>query len=91
MPFYGGRVYTQTIKRSRSGLGTNNRTSNEEIVHTELGQVGTQIDGFTHQTIGNSFYNCFQMDEIVSRSEFSRLGMENSGGMFTRSTDMTSS
>lgn len=84
MPFYGNRVYTQTIKRSRSGLGTNNRTSNEEIVHTELGQVGTQIDGFTHQTIGNSFYNCFQMDEIVSRNEFSRLGMENSGGMFTR-------
>jgi kynurenine formamidase len=84
MPFYGDRIYNQQIKRSRSGLGSNNRTSNEEIVTAELGQIGTQIDGFTHQTIGNSFYNCVQMDEVTSRTEFSRLGIENAGGMFTR-------
>jgi kynurenine formamidase len=84
MPFYGDRIYNQQIKQSRSGLGDNNRTSNEEIVTTELGQVGTQIDGFGHQSIGNSLYNCVPMDEVISRTEFSRLGMENSGGMFTR-------
>ena len=84
MPFYGDRIYNQQIKQSRSGLGYNNRTSNEEIVTTELGQIGTQIDGFGHQSIGNSLYNCFPMGEVISRTEFSRLGMENSGGMFTR-------
>ena len=84
MPFYGDRIYNQQIKQSRSGLGYNNRTSNEEIVTTELGQIGTQIDGFGHQSIGNSLYNCVPMDEVISRTEFSRLGMENSGGMFTR-------
>lgn len=84
MPFYGDRIYNQQIKQSRSGLGSNNRTTNEEIVTTELGQVGTQIDGFGHQSIGASLYNCFQLNEVISRTEFSRLGMENSGGMFTR-------
>ena len=49
-----------------------------------LGQVGTQIDGFPHQSIGNSLYNCFQMDAIATRTGFSKLGIENAGGLFTR-------
>jgi len=84
MPFYGDRIYNQQIKRTRSALGSNLRSSNEEIITTELGQVGTQIDGLGHQSIGNSLYNCFQIDEVITRTEFSRLGMENAGGMFTR-------
>lgn len=84
MPFYGDRIYNQQIKRSRWSTQSNPRASNEEIVTTELGQVGTQIDGFAHQTIGGSHYNCFQIDEIATRTGFSKLGIENSGGLFTR-------
>ncbi|HEX9875138.1 MAG TPA: cyclase family protein [Gammaproteobacteria bacterium] len=84
MPFYGDRVYSQQIKRTRWSTTANPRGSNEEIITTELGQVGTQIDGFGHQTIGDSHYNCFKLDEIVTRTGFSKLGMENSGGFFTR-------
>ncbi len=29
---------------------SNNRGSNEEMVLSEIGQVGTQFDGFAHQT-----------------------------------------
>jgi len=60
MPFYGDRVYNQQLKRTNWPAGSNNRGSNEEIITTELGQVGTQIDGFGHQSIGNSLYNCFK-------------------------------
>lgn len=84
MPFFGNRIFNQQIKRTRWSSASNPRGSNEEIVTTELGQVGTQIDGFAHQSIGNSFYNCFQMDEVVTRTGFSRLGIENSGALFTR-------
>ena len=68
MPFYGDRIYNQQIKRTRWPSGSNPRGSNEEIITTELGQVGTQIDGFGHQSIGSSLYNCFQMGEVVTRT-----------------------
>ena len=42
---------------------SNKRGSNEEIVISEIGQVGTQFDGFAHQTHRNSWYNCFKVDE----------------------------
>ena len=38
---------------------SNRRGSNEELVYGEMGQVGTQFDGFAHQTIGERLYNCF--------------------------------
>ncbi|TMA12779.1 MAG: hypothetical protein E6J89_03760, partial [Deltaproteobacteria bacterium] len=37
----------------------NARVANEELVVTELGQIGTQFDAFAHQMWGDSFYNCF--------------------------------
>lgn len=84
MPFYGDRVYSQQLKRTNWPPGSNTRGSNEEIVTTELGQVGTQIDGFGHQSIGNSLYNCFEMDEVATRTGFSRLGIEKTGALITR-------
>ena len=84
MPFYGDRIYSQQLKRTRWPVGSNNRGSNEEIVTTELGQVGTQIDGFGHQSIGNSLYNCFKIDEVATRTGFSRLGIEKAGALITR-------
>ena len=61
-------------KRTTMNPQSNRRGSNEELVVTELGQVGTQFDGFSHQTIGNSVYNCFKLDEIASRTGFTKLG-----------------
>jgi kynurenine formamidase len=62
----------------------NQRGSNEELVVTELGQVGTQFDGFAHQTIGNSLYNCFALDETLTRDGFTKLGVQNVGTLMTR-------
>lgn len=84
MPFYGDRVYSLQLKRTNWPPGSNNRGSNEEMVTTELGQVGTQIDGFGHQSIGNDLYNCFKLDELATRTGFSKLGIEKAGGLMTR-------
>jgi len=50
----------------------------------ELGQVGTQFDGFTHQSHGDSHYNCFKTSEIASRTGFTKLGIEKVGTLMTR-------
>ena len=60
------------------------RSENEELVVTELGQTGTQIDAFAHQMWGDSFYNCFKLGDIGTRSGFKKLGVENIGALFTR-------
>ena len=73
-------VYSKPIAMSSS----NRRGSNEELVVTELGQVGTQLDGFSHISIGNSLYNCFRVDETQTRDGFTRLGIENVGMLMTR-------
>ncbi|HTM08933.1 MAG TPA: cyclase family protein [Verrucomicrobiae bacterium] len=62
----------------------NARQENEELVVTELGQIGTQFDAFAHQMWGDSFYNCFKLAEIGTRSGFKKLGVENVGGLMTR-------
>ncbi len=84
MPFYGDRVYSQQLKRTNWPNGSNKRGSNEEIVTTELGQVGTQIDGFAHQSIGDRLYDCVRMDAVATRTGFSKLGIENAGALITR-------
>ena len=60
--------------------GSNRRVSNEEIVLAEIGQVGTQFDTFAHQTIGDSLYNCFKLDDIATRNGFSKLASRTSAG-----------
>ena len=48
-------------------------------VITELAQVGTQFDMFSHQAIGNQLYNCFDNDEIATRNGVTKLGVEKIG------------
>lgn len=84
MPFFGTRRFELTTKRTVINPGTNRRGSNEEIVHGEMGQIGTQFDAFSHQTIGDSLYNCFKLDEISTRNGFTKLGVENVGTLMTR-------
>ena len=84
MPFSTGRRFEMEVKRTNMNAGSNRRGSNEEIVFTELGQVGTQFDGFTHQTIGDSLYNCVKVADVATRSGFTKLGIEHVGSLVTR-------
>jgi kynurenine formamidase len=84
MPFFGTRRFDMHIKRTFMNQFTNMRGSNEEIVISEIGQVGTQFDGFAHQTHLNSWYNCHKVDENATRSAFTKLGVHNVGALFTR-------
>src|SRR5262245_23848960 len=84
MPINPGRRFEVDTKRTNMNPQANRRGSNEELVIAEIGQVGTQFDGFSHQTIGDSLYNCFKLDDIATRTGFSKLGVENVGALFTR-------
>ena len=84
MPLFGTRRFEVHTKRTGPVLGTNKRRSNEELVVAEIGQVGTQFDMFSHQTIGNLLFNCIDSDEIGTRNGFTRLGVEKIGMLFTR-------
>jgi kynurenine formamidase len=90
-----GRVLTETMplpvgrfevltKRTRNDPGRNRRGSNEELVVSEIGQVGTQFDTFSHQMIGSSMYTCVTLDAAASRTGFNRLGVEQVGALMTR-------
>ena len=84
MPISGTRQFNVHTKRTFMNPQSNRRGSNEELVTSEIGQVGTQLDGFTHQTIGDSLYNCVKLDDVQTRTGFKKLGIENVGALFTR-------
>jgi kynurenine formamidase len=84
MAFFGTRRFDVHTKRTFMNPQTNKRGSNEELVVTELGQVGTQFDGFPHQTIGDKWYNCANVSENATRSGFTKYGIHNVGQLFTR-------
>lgn len=84
MPFFGTRRFDVHTKRTFMNPQPNRRGSNEEVVITELGQVGTQLDGFVHQTIEEQTYNCVKVDAIATRGGFTRLGIEKAGHLMTR-------
>src|SRR5882724_202096 len=85
MPFFGTRRFDVHTKRTFMNQPSNRRGSNEELLVSEIGQVGTQLDGFAHQSIEYSHYNCFKTDDIQTRGGFTKLGIEKVGGtMITR-------
>ncbi len=84
IPLQATRQFNMHTKRTAMNPQMNQRGSNEELVTTELGQVGTQFDGFAHQTYGDSFYNCFKVSEVATRTGFTKLGVENVGALVTR-------
>jgi kynurenine formamidase len=83
MPFFGTRRFDMHTKRTFMNPQSNRRGSNEELVVSEIGQVGTQFDGFAHQTIGDSMYNCFKVNESATRNGFEKLGVERVGALIT--------
>jgi len=84
MPLPAGRRFEVFTKRTRNDPGRNRRGSNEELVVSEIGQVGTQFDTFSHQMIGSSMYNCVTLDAAASRTGFTRLSVDQVGTLFTR-------
>lgn len=84
MPLSAGRRFEIDTKRTTMNPQSNRRGSNEELIIAEMGQVGTQFDGFAHQTFGNNLYNCFKVDEVSTRTGFTKLGIQNVGALVTR-------
>jgi kynurenine formamidase len=84
MPFFGPRIMNMQPKRTFMNPGRNTRGSNEEMFTGEFGQIGTQFDGFAHQSHGDSHYNCFKTSEIATRNGFTKLGVQNAPTFFTR-------
>lgn len=84
MPFFGTRRFDVHLKQMFMNPQANRRGSNEEMVLTEVGQVGTQLDAFPHQTIGDETYNCTKVSEISSRNGFTKMGVDGIGQVFTR-------
>src|SRR5262245_10930087 len=84
IPFVGTRRFDLHTKRTVMNPEPNRRGSNEEIVISEIGQVGTQLDAFPHQTIGPSLYNCVRLDDVATRTGFTKLGVEKVGMLMTR-------
>jgi kynurenine formamidase len=78
------RRFDVHVKRTFMNDFSNRRGSNEEVVLSEIGQVGTQFDGFAHQSHEDSHYNCFKTGAISSRTGFTKLGIEKVGMLMTR-------
>jgi len=84
MPFSGTRRFDLHTKRTFMNPESNRRGSNEETVTSEIGQVGTQFDGFAHQTHGELFYNCVKVNDVSTRAGFTKFGVHNVGTIMTR-------
>ena len=84
MPFSGPRRFDVHLKVPTPVPGSNNRVTNEELVVSEIGQVGTQFDGFGHQSHAGSHYNCFKTSDIATRAGFTKLGVHNVGTLIAR-------
>src|SRR5712664_3059718 len=84
MPISSTRQYNVHTKRTFMNPQSNRRGSNEEMLLSEIGQVGTQFDGFAHQTIEDKVYNCYALAEIATRTGFTKVGIEKVGALITR-------
>jgi Putative cyclase len=84
MPTFGLRRFGIHTARSSGPGGTNKVRGNEELVVTELGQVGTQFDALPHIAIDDHLYNCVKIDEVAIRTDFTKLGVEKVGAIVTR-------
>jgi kynurenine formamidase len=81
-PFFGSRGFNLTIPGLPTGgpFGSHKLVYNDEMVTTEIGQVGTQFDGPGHIGVitskGEFFYNGAILSEVASALGMGRLGVE---------------
>jgi kynurenine formamidase len=95
LPLIGARRFDLHMKRG-TATDPGTRGENEEIVITELGQVGTQLDAFAHQMYGGEYYNCITNHDMSfsdsgtndlsagARQGFPKLGVEKIPDIMTR-------
>jgi kynurenine formamidase len=90
MPLFPGRHYSLTIPGSPTGgpIGKNNVVWHVEMISGQIGQVGTQFDGFGHAGIRidgeDVFFNGFKRSDFGKADGLKRLGIENVGVFVTR-------
>ncbi len=95
MPLFGQRTYALFIPGSPTGgpLGDNGVIWHDEVLTTEIGQVGTQFDGpghiGIHTTMGDGtekdlFYNGTPIEEMRGPYGLQKLGIENVKPYVTR-------
>jgi len=84
IPKFGTRVWSLNTQRTAGPGGRNQQIGNEEVVITELGQVGTQFDALPHIGIGEDLYNCNKSAAIATRSGFTKLGVDKVGALMSR-------
>ena len=83
MPLFGGRDFKLLIGQDVPP-SKNHLTAHIDYVSTELGQVGTQLDGLGHVGIGDIYYNGNNRKDFASRTGLKKLGVENAGPFITR-------
>ncbi len=85
MPLFGTRKFSLLIPHRRGPFGENRLISHQEFLATNIGQVGTQFDGFGHIGVqvgadGDQtemrFYNGFTAHEIEDEGGLKKLGIE---------------
>ena len=93
MPMRGNRVFALRIPGGPTGgpFGKNKIIFNDEFLATEIGQVGTQLDGLGHIGVHVSgkdegetrYYNGVTGAELISPYGLKRLGVEKLKPLFT--------
>jgi hypothetical protein len=87
MPTFGlCRLMIHTA-RSSGPTGVTQIRGNEEVVHTELGQVGTQFNALPHSAMGDLLDNCIKIDDLATCTGFTKLGVEKVGALFAPDHD----
>ncbi len=95
MPLYGNRTYALFSPGSPTGgpFGKNRLIYNDELLCTEIGQVGTQFDGPGHigaqlrmanGEVKDVYYNGYTGEEMYSPYGLRKLGIENIKPIFTK-------
>jgi kynurenine formamidase len=84
MPVFGNRVFALFTPSTGGPFGENKTTYNDELVTSQIGQVGTQFDGLGHIGIGDLYYNGNNRSDFAQADGLTKLGIENVGPIVTR-------
>jgi hypothetical protein len=88
----GGRSYASFLAPGKAA-SVGGSVYNDDYLASEIGQVGTQLDGLGHVgqrvriedgSVADVFYNGFTLEEMFSRYGLTRLGVEHMKPYFTR-------
>ena len=84
MPTFPARTFSFSTVGAFREFGENQFRFFEDVVTTEIGHTGTQLDALPHIGIGDTLYNCVKISEVALRRGFTKLGVEKIGALFTR-------